>query len=74
MGVNPGEVFVAGLDAATARRLLAAAEDAGMDPSVVRVDPGGGFVVPEALVAPAPAPAPKRKTTARRKTTTNKED
>lgn len=59
MTVNEGEAFVAGLDAETAQRLLEAAEKAGLDPSVIRTSPDGGFVVPEALVD---KPKPTRKT------------
>lgn len=52
MTVNEGEAFVAGLDSDTAQKLLAAAEKAGLDPSVVRAAPGdGGFVVPAELVS-----------------------
>jgi hypothetical protein len=49
MTVNEGEAFVAGADAETARQLLEGAEKAGLDPSVVRFDTAGGFVVPEEL-------------------------
>ena len=60
MTVNEGEAFVAGTDSETAQRLLAAAEKAGLDPSVVRVSPGdGGFVVPEEL---ADKPKPRKPT------------
>lgn len=66
MTVNEGEAFVEGTDAETAKKLLAAADKAGLSPSVVRVAPGdGGFIVPEALVD---KPKPKAKTT----TTTEK--
>lgn len=52
MTVNEGEAFVAGTDAETAQKLLAAAEKAGLDPSVVRTAPGdGGFIVPDSLVS-----------------------
>ena len=74
MPVNEGESFVAGLNADTAKKLLAAAEAAGMDPSVVRADADGGFVVPTELVGPvkkksAAKPAPRKAAPA-----ANKED
>jgi hypothetical protein len=59
MTVNEGEAFVEGTDAETAKKLLEAAEKAGLDPSVVRYAAGdGGFVVPEEL---AEKPKPKAK-------------
>ncbi len=61
MTVNEGEVFVAGSDANTARDLLSRAAQAGLPASVVRVDPAGGFVVPEALYPP-----PKRRRTTKK--------
>lgn len=60
MTVNEGEAFVAGTDAETAKKLLDAAQKAGLDPSVVRVSPGdGGFIVPEEL---ADKPKPRKPT------------
>lgn len=50
MPINEGEAFVAGLTAENAKTLLEAAEKAGLDPSVVRADSDGGFVVPAELV------------------------
>lgn len=66
MPIKEGEVFVAGLNTATARDLLAKAKAKGINPAVVRVDPDGGFIVPAELLAeddekPAPARA-RRKT------------
>ena len=70
MTVNEGEAFVAGLDSDTAQQLLAAAEKAGLDPSVVRVSSAdGGFVVPEEL---APKPKSPEKPAARKSTTDKK--
>lgn len=43
-----GETFVAGKDRDTARALLAAADDLGIDRMVVRTA-NGGFVVPDAV-------------------------
>lgn len=43
---EPGEVFVNGKTPEVARALLAAAEDLGFDPIVVRTA-NGGFVVPD---------------------------
>lgn len=63
MTVNEGEAFVAGLTAENAKALLEAAEKAGMDPSVVRADSDGGFIVPAELVEkkkPAAKPATKK--------------
>ena len=51
MPINEGEAFVAGLTAENAKTLLEAAEKAGLDPSVVRADAEGGFIVPAELVA-----------------------
>ena len=68
MPINPGEAFVAGIDATTATNLLAAAKRAGLPPSVVRVDPTGGFIVPAALVHGEALPKRPRKT---KKTTTS---
>lgn len=69
MTVNEGEAFVEGTDPETAQKLLAAAEKAGLDPSVVRVAPGdGGFIVPEAL---ADKPKPKPKATTEKSTSTD---
>jgi hypothetical protein len=66
--VNEGEAFVAGDDSEAAQKLLAAAEKAGLDPSVVRVSPGdGGFIVPEEL-----APKPKSSEKPATKSTTDK--
>lgn len=61
MTVNEGEAFVAGLDTETAKKLLEAAEKAGLDPSVVRAAPGdGGFVVPEELAEQPKAKQPEK--------------
>jgi len=61
MTVNEGEAFVAGLDPETARKLLAAADKAGLDPAVVRAVPGdGGFVVPAELVEHPKAKQPDK--------------
>ncbi|MET0488738.1 MAG: hypothetical protein ABWZ30_05475 [Jiangellaceae bacterium] len=67
MTVNEGEAFVAGGDTETAQKLLAAAEKAGLDPSVVRYSADGGFVVPEEL-----APKPKASDKPAAKTTDKK--
>ncbi|UQS95167.1 hypothetical protein Pam4_24 [Pseudanabaena phage Pam4] len=50
MGGEPevGETFVQGKDQATARALLAAAEDLGIDPLAVRTV-SRGFIVPNAV-------------------------
>lgn len=65
MAVKEGEVFVAGLNTANARDLLAKAKAKGIDPVLVRVDPDGGFIVPAELLSDDEKPAPSR---ARRKT------
>jgi hypothetical protein len=63
MTVNEGEAFVAGLDSETAKKLLDAADKAGLDPALVRAVPGdGGFVVPAELVDKPKAPAKKSTT------------
>lgn len=59
MTVNEGEAFVAGLTAENAKKLLEAAEAAGLDPSVVRADSEGGFIVPAELVEPKKKPPAK---------------
>ena len=68
MTVNEGEAFIAGADKDTARRLLEAAEKAGLDPSVVRASEGG-FIVPADLDKPAKdTSAPAKKTDADKST------
>ena len=47
--LREGEAFVAGTGPDAARDLLAKAKAKGLPPSVVRVHPDGGFIVPVAL-------------------------
>jgi hypothetical protein len=74
MPINEGESFVAGLDADTAKKLLAAAEAAGLDPSVVRADADGGFVVPAELVETTKKKPAAKSTPTKAAPAANKED
>jgi len=67
MPIKEGEVFVAGLTTANARDLIARAKTKGIDPTSIRVDSDGGFIVPADLLADDEQPKPAR---ARRKTPT----
>jgi hypothetical protein len=73
--VNEGEAFVAEGDdpSQTARDLLAAAEAADLDPSVVKVAAGyQGFIVPDSIAPTDPVPDPEAKSTRSTKSSTDK--
>lgn len=61
--INEGEAFIAGRSQANAAAVLAAAEAAGVDASLVRTSSRGGYIVPEAVAdkyeAPEKAPEPE---------------
>jgi hypothetical protein len=58
--LRPGQTFVPGATAKTARRLLDAAAKAGLDPKTAVRTTEGGFIVPEAVVPGEPAKSPAK--------------
>lgn len=49
MGLRPGEVFINGKDPETARALIAASNDVGLDPALSVRTAAHGFIVPDAV-------------------------
>ena len=84
--IQPGQVFVPGINAKTARALLDAAAKAGLNPKAAVRTTEGGFVVPEEIapkpskrtarvlpVDPPPEPTSAKASRGRRKKVTTKE-
>lgn len=58
--LKPGQVYVPGSDAKTARSLLNAAAKAGLNPKLAVRTTEGGFVVPEQIAPSAAKPKASR--------------